>query len=114
MLGSTQVGQLLKLPVLIAHYQEHKKHNPSINFWGYLHVHYAHAFEMDEDFKDDLNLPFKSTDAGSSALNMFTPASYTIIPYYKLPSPFKTFFHKNDSIPVSQYLSAIWQPPRCC
>lgn len=114
MLGSTQLGQLLKLPELIQHYAEHKKTNPSLNFLGFLHIHYAHAFEMDEDFEEDMKLPFKTADSGNSAVSIFTPASSPDVSGKRFTDLKNTFAQKNDPSLSSQYLSAIWQPPRTC
>ena len=114
MLGSTQLGQLLKLPGLIQHYTEHKKTNPSMNFLGFLHIHYAHAFEMDEDFEEDMKLPFKTIESGNSGVSIFAPVSFPDISDKRFTDLKNTFVQKNDSSLRSQYLSSIWQPPRTC
>jgi hypothetical protein len=55
--GNTELGQLIKLPQLISHYQKHNKENPSVNFIKFLVMHYAGDDGTSADDKDDMQLP---------------------------------------------------------
>ena len=114
MLGSTQLGQLLKLPGLIQHYAQHKKTNPSMNFFFFFYIHYAHAFEIDEDFEEDMKLPFKTTERGNSGISNFVPVSFPDVSNKSFTDLKITFFQKKDPSLSSQHLSSIWHPPRTC
>ena len=55
---NTELCQLVKIPVLITHYQEHKALNGDVSIFGFLRLHY---FNGDPHDNTDLELPFKTT-----------------------------------------------------
>jgi hypothetical protein len=59
--GSTEIHQLWKLPLLLQHYLQHQKTNPSLSFISFLKIHYTSKdHPIDNDDKEDNELPFKS------------------------------------------------------
>lgn len=113
--ANTDLLQLVKLPLLVEHYHEHKQWDPNISFLTFMYMHY---FEDDVKYADqarDMEMPFK-TSYHSPLTSMgfvFTPADFEIAP--------KTIFKEGNPVPIagspgysSQYLSSIWQPPRFC
>ena len=113
MLSTTQLSELLKLPILIEHYMEHKQENKDLSFLGFLEMHYAHGSPHDADYEKDMKLPFKTiTISNIVSISFCSP-----IPQFK-QNP--VVYFKNEKQQFSDYsfayssafLSSIWQPPR--
>ena len=112
---TTELFQLLKFPVLIEHYIEHKSINQKITFWGFLCMHYAHGDVYDADYDKDMKLPFKSHSfqTNSTCFTLINLQEYSIC-FYRI------IVHKNSvnnfykTIISSSHLNAIWQPPQIC
>ncbi len=61
--SSTELHQLVKLPGLIRHLQEHRQTDPSLSVMGFLQLHYTADHPADNDDDDDNELPFKDPKA---------------------------------------------------
>ena len=110
--STTELSQLLKLPVLVSHFVEHKAADVDMTFWDYL-VHHYGGHEKDADWDTDMKLPFMKH---SEILNVLVVEPHP--PYL----PKKPLFHylamRNPShhtgfIP-NACLDTIWQPPKSC
>ena len=107
----TELHEILRLPNLIQHYQEHLEQNESADLIGFLLSHYGGATHKgDHDHQD---LPF---DAGHG-MHSGHPAPVSI------PEHFETQFelysealsHMSEEPPsrvYTEYHLSIWQPPR--
>ncbi|MCS6929144.1 MAG: hypothetical protein NZM43_06565 [Saprospiraceae bacterium] len=71
--AGTPAAEVLKLPVLIEHYLEHRAEAPDMSFWEYLTLHYFSGIEYDADYARDLQLPFKSISLASVLLLALQP-----------------------------------------
>lgn len=60
LMTNTELCQLVKLPVLVSHYQEHKTLNKDISLFGFLTLHYFNGGPHDNT---DMELPFKTSSA---------------------------------------------------
>ncbi len=60
----TPLGQLLKLPVLVHHYNDHNKQS-GLSLIQFLHIHYASDHTDDDDQAEDDQLPFKTIELQS-------------------------------------------------
>ena len=59
----TEVKEVLKIPALIEHYQEHKSENKNISIIGFIALHYLSGSQKDSDYEKDMK--FRSlTDDG--------------------------------------------------
>ncbi len=105
----TELHQLLKLPVLVEHFIEHKQLVQSLTLFEFLAVHYTTDAQHDDH---DMQLPFKDFEHCIAAQPL-------VIPYFKielthtltLACPVSySFFHKNIYLP--SYQVSIWQPPK--
>ncbi|MCX6182126.1 MAG: hypothetical protein NT150_09385 [Bacteroidetes bacterium] len=67
LLTLTEVGQLIKLPLLVDHFIEHKEKDQNLSLLDFLAMHYSHSHTPDAD---DLKLPFKSHN-GCISLNIW-------------------------------------------
>lgn len=108
-----QVLELLKLPVLLEHFGEHKQKSPEVSFIQFLSMHYTQGDVKDGDHERDMQLPFKTLS--------HSPLIWLgcIIPQQEIsfPTAFSPLIVRKQSFPKeeawsSQYLSFIWQPPR--
>jgi hypothetical protein len=112
--SSTELSQLLKTPLLVEHFIEHREENKHLTLWQFLHTHYAAGDVKDADYDKDMKLPFKSHDnCVANVLNVYLP-----IQKVTLAKPFR-FIENNYSKPQEQFLhssflSNIWQPPKSC
>lgn len=111
LVSTTELNQILKLPILVEHYCEHKKLNPDMSFGGFLKMHYDHPAK-DADYKTDRKLPFIIHSTLSLMFTINTAFSFEFsgkeYKYYKVhntPSFDEDFYIKG-------YLHSIWQPPK--
>jgi hypothetical protein len=110
LISTTELYQLLKLPILIEHYKEHKAKENDLSFLDFLSQHYNQEFAHD---KTDNKLPFKSHSnciAMSAVAFIAQPFAINLPkPNFTEPHPLsvyhKVFFK-------SSVTSTIWQPPR--
>ena len=111
LLSTTELNQLLKLPVLIEHYVEHKNLNPEMTLLAFFKMHYDHPVK-DADYKTDRKLPFIIHSTLSLDFTLNTDFSFEIS-----GSDYKYFHIQNipsldENLYIKGYLQSIWQPPR--
>lgn len=112
LLTNTELHQLLRLPVLLAHYQEHLTLNSEIDFIEYILLHYTPG-EMDADFERDQQLPFKGQHTCIEIIwtTAVVPKDTVDLTTKEIKdsrnytSYYKEFF-------TTTSLLSIWQPPR--
>ena len=103
----TPVMQLLKLPVLVEHYNKHKKLE-HVSFVEFLEEHYA-VGHNDDDQSEDNKLPFKSgtiQDIGNAVVISFARIDFSLD--YDVPVQ---SLLRNLNIPQN-FLFSIFHPPR--
>lgn len=103
----TPAGQLLKLPVLVAHYMKHQKLE-GISFFSFLEDHYG-SKHQDADLPEDEQLPFKAVISYTIGYAIVTTPVQTpvVIP---LPAGLKGTMANTD-IP-RMFPGGIFHPPR--
>lgn len=112
--GATDAYQLLKLPAFVTHYFTHRHENPSIGLADFIQIHYQDQIVIDEDFQQDMQLPFKTHNTDccvSMSLAIVVPTPLEI----KLETPGQPqIIHilSNDNIPLLHSTPPIFQPPR--
>lgn len=110
--GATEASQLLKLPVLVQHYYEHKAGNASVTLVQFLHMHYMGHDDNDDDNLRDMQLPFKTmNDCCMIAFNNLPPQKIQMneVVAYEVQQEFTLL---NDATPFSISVEDIFQPPR--
>lgn len=113
---ATPMQQLLKLPVLVQHYYEHKNDDTALTLLSFLELHYLSSHDdNDGDNNRDQQLPFKTTDinVAASFLNAL-PGNNTALTISPNITTKQGLTLADETIVSSQYLSAIWQPPKTC
>ena len=104
----TELHELLRVPVLLEHYQEHREQVKDMSFVEFLCMHYKSDVSHDNQ---DNQLPFKDAD------HAFT-SSAPAIPIQKItllesvPLTQVTHFSVYRSSNVAHHLADIFQPPR--
>lgn len=110
--GATEANQLLKLPILIQHYNEHKAGNASITLARFLHMHYMGYDDNDNDDMRDMQLPFKTMNGCCTMLAYSMPAQKSLVARVELPVVQQTYTVLNDHFPDLFNPEDIFQPPR--
>ncbi|RXK58164.1 hypothetical protein ESA94_19330 [Lacibacter luteus] len=115
LVSSTELRQLLKFPLLLQHYAEHRQQDHSLSLVAFFALHYNDEDIIDLDYSKDQQLPFKSQGGYSgAALSIGVPASF----YISVPKPVHSAaierYIPNDDFISAVFLSSIWQPPRSC
>ncbi len=113
--SATEVKQLLKLPTVFEHFSEHQLENKQISFVHFLAIHYLHGNPKDQDYKKDMQLPFKSNnDPYANFANEIAISSsyFTLLPPLLVLEKKQILLQNNDTF--SSFLSKIWQPPKFC
>ncbi len=109
-LGNTEVGQLVNLPKLITHYQQHHFLNPKVGFIDFVSQHYFGDDGMTSDDNQDNELPFKQLHKPFSAIVYVVPKvasfnSNTVI------NSLKKFTCKKDEFLHAGYSTLPIHPP---
>lgn len=110
--GATEASQLLKLPILVQHYNEHKAGNASITLARFLHMHYMGYDDNDDDDMRDMQLPFKTMNGCCTMLAYSMPTQKALVTRVELPVVQQTYTVLNDSFPYFFDPEDIFQPPR--
>lgn len=111
--AATEASQLLKIPLLIKHYQNHNLQE-QVGFISFLKQHYVDAFEYDADYQQDLQLPFKMPVTANLLVSNALPH---ILHAYEIPvcasfTVKREFMHHYLLQQSSNNPIAIFQPPR--
>ncbi len=113
---TTELYQLLKLPILMEHFFEHQSQNSSLTFFEFLSMHYSQEDDHDGDIEKDSKLPFKSHSFCNSSisfipLNVEVNYTFTELKIFKERKSIINFY---TFLVSSSHLKAIWQPPQIC
>ena len=111
LLGATELNQLLKMPLLIEHYMEHKLDNGSLSLLSFMYMHYVGDDGDATDEQKDQNLPFKSAHFQMQNTVVFSVFKYEI------PKIFVNNIRSVWPVMQSNYLSnialgSLFRPPR--
>ena len=110
----SEILELAKLPLLKEHFKEHKQWDASLSFIAFIGIHY---FEDENPYGDqsrDMEMPFKKPCLSfvSSIAGFIVPSAHTVTTSKVVVKERVLKFIVDSSAYSSQYLAAIWQPPR--
>ncbi|MBC9932199.1 hypothetical protein [Chitinophaga qingshengii] len=109
--GSTDASQLLKFPLLVEHFQKHKQENAHTTLFSFLKHHYIDDQPFDDDYLQDMQLPFKTPDVICMTLPILVPAPVTLFtPVIELPR--EDYQVVNDGTPPYRLPDVLLQPPK--
>lgn len=109
----TELGQIMKFPVLIHHYLEHVELNQNESFLSFLNTHYQKEINHPDDrHGDHQRLPFKTSDCHSTHIPVIVPQ-----PEFGFSIPTAIEFNTMKVYPTEEHhsfahIETIWQPPR--
>lgn len=108
-LNSAEAHQLMKLPQLFVHYDEHKQEMASLSFFEFISLHYASGNQ--EDHKEDhQQLPFKSHECHHAQILILDIPLLTET--ISIASTDSEFLPIEQNIYLSETIGSIWQPPQ--
>jgi hypothetical protein len=112
--ANTELHELAKVGAFVAHFAEHQKENKDITLTEFIEIHYFSGNVIDDDYEQDMKLPFKTTDC-----NNFSPTHTIPQPVYFTFQP--AIFIELAGLPLydqsvlpASHLADIWQPPKAC
>lgn len=110
--AGTAFGELLRLPVLVHHYMEHR-HLDHQSLVDFLNEHYANKINHpDDSHHDHKKLPFKTACHAAQLLTLAAPlSSLSVSKILSVTAkPVKAGYSQEHY--SNAYLNSIWQPPR--
>ena len=109
--GNTEVGQLLRLPELIAHYFQHHRQNNEISFFEFLSMHYGGDDGTNADNDYDNQLPCHNFQHNTISL-AFSPMIQETDLSMQLFYPDAKFSFELPEGKADKHVQLILQPPR--
>lgn len=109
-LGSTtELHEFLKIPHLLLHFIEHNRESDDISLGEFLHIHYAHDQNHQDEHNDTGCLPFQGNH---HLYNFHARIEHTKIFSLVIPAvtPKLHILYKESA--HSNYQANIWQPPK--
>ena len=115
LISVTELNQLVKFPVLVEHFIEHKEKNHKLSLVDFLDMHYSQQHEKDADYDRDMQLPFKSHDEFSATfLSAFLHNPSIELANKTASTSSCEYSEYSDAFLGRTYLASIWQPPKSC
>lgn len=111
LLGATELSQLLKMPVLLQHYMEHKMGNGNLSLAHFIYMHYVTDDGDATDEKRDQKLPFKSAHYQLQNSVVFAVSKYELPKLIApiVPSVWPVF---SSSFVPHAPIGSLFRPPR--
>lgn len=106
--SNTEFHEVLRLPLLVEHFTEHKKLVGDISFWEFLVMHYNSNASHDAD---DSRLPFKDPAHSFTASTLAIPIHKIILRDTQFIAEVSHLSTYKESF-IASHLSDIFQPPR--
>ena len=110
MFSSTELHELLRIPMLVSHYNQHSRQDASMSVGDFLQLHYTATHPDDKDDQDDRELPFKSL-AGINHLDQQWPSPilFVTVPYSPQQTVYNVFYQQGAP---AHFVDGIFHPPR--
>lgn len=112
LLTNAELHQLLKIPVLVSHFREHREEDRRISFWSFIKIHYFSKRVIDADYSRDQQLPLKDADSCQLIVKTICECQ---LPAVEFPAPgtdtrhYSPYREKNKP---QVHSFDIFQPPR--
>jgi hypothetical protein len=109
---ATPLAELVKVPVLFEHFQEHRQESPDISVLDFFRIHYFNGNKRDADFSRDMQLPFKTIEASSASLAVvLPPADWSISDAPTLSPLRKQILPASLLFPPNPFVAIPAEPP---
>lgn len=109
--SGTEFGQLLRLPLLVQHYLEHKSKHQDLGIGEFLMIHYSQQHQEGANDTDD-QLPFKSHHECTKLFSFAAPLNNPIALNAPACLESEDCAVAETGMVSSGFRSMIWQPPR--
>jgi hypothetical protein len=112
MMSFSELHQFLKLPILVQHFVEHQKKDPSISLLAFLEEHYVHQYIVDDDYQRDKELPFREGDCVvNNSITCECHHPVIELPYSSTEVKHEFVWYNEKDKPLVS-VADIFQPPR--
>lgn len=107
------LDELLKLPKLLAHFQTHHCTDPSMSFTDFLGLHYTMDQFQQNDYEEDMKLPFKVPQNCMNNFSFFVQNVKRVFTNGPVPTEYLTSIHMdNFNTGSAVFSNAVWHPPK--
>lgn len=103
--------QLLKIPVLVEHFMEHKTDNQNISFSRFILLHYFGNEPRDADHERDMQLPFKTNNCVVATVAVVVPEPVMISAAPEMVET-RSFPKVKDDHHLPNHVKNIFRPPQ--
>lgn len=110
--ASTELHQLIRVPIFVAHYMEHQLANPAISLSDFIVLHYFSGNAKFADYARDEQLPFKNVKCPEVSIAIALPPDDFPQTTAKVFSLSRNIVMRKSFLRSSSCYSSIWQPPR--
>lgn len=112
--ANTELHEFVKLGAFATHFIEHQKEDKDLTLLGFIKIHYFSGNVIDEDYQQDMKLPFKTIDCGNfiPTHTIPVPACFSLMAV-SLIAPTRLPLYDQSALPSSHFAD-IWQPPKAC
>lgn len=115
LLAVTRLNELLKLSVLVEHFNETEKNGSTVTFFQFLKMHYLTDDLNDKDNDRDMQLPFKSNDiyiSGNDGIDIPVSSIPALAAHNFIVNENCILIHSTDSLTLPDYHIMVWHPPK--
>lgn len=113
LISTSELDQLMKLPVIFQHYHEHIRMEGKISFKAFLIEHYLESDPKDPDYARDMQLPFKTCSHSFFMLMPVAPPKLSLIGLQVVSHKLRQQFPLTSAFHIpSGFHKGIFQPPR--
>lgn len=111
LLGNTELCQLLRVPKIFEHYQEHQLWNANASFLGFITMHYLGNDGIDGDEDQDKELPFMHILHQTTLVSTAPPHVCSAV-LKRINAELKTFTIRDNFNVRPVYTVTLLRPPR--
>lgn len=111
--SSCEARQIGKIPKLIEHYISHQAKNHDMSVFAFLKMHYLDKQIADDDYDEDMKLPFKTHDFSSVSIVLNVPPEKPTlnIQHQAIYVDYSSNFSYSEKFYPS-IIQKIWEPPK--
>jgi len=109
----TPLKELNRVPLLFLHYAQHLEEDSNMTIAQFFDMHYMHDIVFDEDYEQDMQLPFKTIDFASMPVFVFQDVKEIDIDKKASPFIIKNKINTSYNFYLSDAkLNGIFHPPK--
>ena len=111
-LVNTELREIVRLPILLEHFTEHKLQNKDVSFLDFIVLHYFSSDVKDADHERDEQLPFRGVHWEESSAPVALPVESFNGPVPGIPHTILKVEMHLSRFHSSLFQFTIWQPPK--